>query len=86
MRKKHKELKPIYEKLPAWTEDISDCKKFEELPSNAQNYVSRMFQAVCFNAYGEKWFKHKLPKLLFIGVGPDPKQIIQNIPSFSPTE
>ena len=84
--KKHKELKPIYEKLPAWTEDISDCKKFEELPSNAQNYVSRMFQAVCFNAYGENWFKHKLPKLLFIGVGPDPKQIIQDIPSFLPKE
>ena len=82
--KKHKELKPIYEKLPVWTEDISDCKKFEQLPSNAQNYVSRMFQAVCFNAYGENWFKHKLPKLLFIGVGPDPKQIIQDIPSFYP--
>ena len=29
--KKHKELKPIYEKLPVWTEDISDCKKFEQL-------------------------------------------------------
>ena len=31
--------KPIYEYLDGWTEDISSCKKFEELPVNAQKYV-----------------------------------------------
>ena len=31
--------KPIYEYLDGWTEDISNCKKFEELPINAQKYV-----------------------------------------------
>ena len=31
--------KPIYEYLDGWTEDISNCKKFEELPVNAQKYV-----------------------------------------------
>ena len=30
---------PIYEYLDGWKEDISKCKKFEELPSNAQKYV-----------------------------------------------
>ena len=31
--------KPIYEYLDGWKEDISNCKKFEELPANAQKYV-----------------------------------------------
>lgn len=31
-----------YETLPGWTEDISQCKTFEELPENAQNYVLRV--------------------------------------------
>lgn len=31
--------KPIYEYLDGWKEDISNCKKFEELPVNAQKYV-----------------------------------------------
>jgi len=30
---------PIYEYLDGWKEDISKCKKFEELPTNAQKYV-----------------------------------------------
>lgn len=31
--------KPIYENLPGWTEDISSCRRFEELPENARAYV-----------------------------------------------
>ncbi|HEV7183940.1 MAG TPA: adenylosuccinate synthetase, partial [Leifsonia sp.] len=30
---------PIYEEFPGWTEDISGCRTFEELPKNAQDYV-----------------------------------------------
>ncbi|MBQ7263116.1 MAG: adenylosuccinate synthase [Synergistaceae bacterium] len=33
------EVRPIYETLPGWTEDISWCRAFEELPSAAQDYV-----------------------------------------------
>ena len=36
--------KPIYEYLDGWTEDISSCKKFEELPINAQKYVKYLEQ------------------------------------------
>ena len=36
--------KPIYEYLDGWTEDISNCKKFEELPVNAQKYVKYLEQ------------------------------------------
>jgi adenylosuccinate synthase len=31
--------KPIYENFPGWTEDISKCRTFEELPKNAQDYI-----------------------------------------------
>ncbi|MGB6127057.1 MAG: adenylosuccinate synthetase, partial [Gordonia sp. (in: high G+C Gram-positive bacteria)] len=34
--------KPIYEMMPGWSEDISGCRTFEELPTNAQNYVHRI--------------------------------------------
>jgi adenylosuccinate synthase len=33
---------PIYETLPGWSEDISSCKKFDQLPANAQRYVGRI--------------------------------------------
>lgn len=31
--------KPILEEFPGWTEDISGCRTFEDLPQNAQDYV-----------------------------------------------
>ncbi len=31
--------KPIYEMMPGWAEDISEARKFEDLPTNAQKYV-----------------------------------------------
>ncbi|WP_305092658.1 adenylosuccinate synthase [Prescottella sp. R16] len=34
--------KPIYEEMPGWSEDISGCRTFEELPVAAQNYVLRL--------------------------------------------
>jgi len=34
--------KPVYEYLDGWWEDISECRKFEELPGNAQAYVRRV--------------------------------------------
>jgi adenylosuccinate synthase len=38
------EVEPIYETLPGWKESLSACRKFEELPSAAQNYVKRIEQ------------------------------------------
>ncbi|MCL1941659.1 MAG: adenylosuccinate synthase [Synergistaceae bacterium] len=57
------EVKPIYEDIPGWTENISECRKFEELPSAAQNYV-RIIEEHC-----------KVP-VVFIGVGPQRHQSI----------
>lgn len=31
--------KPVYEELDGWTEDITGCRSFEDLPKNAQRYV-----------------------------------------------
>lgn len=38
--------KPVYEYLPGFSEDISKCRKFEELPKNAQDYVSYIEKAM----------------------------------------
>jgi adenylosuccinate synthase len=40
--KSYSEAEVVYETLPGWTEDISNCKKFEDLPDNAQKYVLRV--------------------------------------------
>ena len=31
--------KPIYEKLPGWEEDVTNIKKYEDLPQNAKKYI-----------------------------------------------
>jgi len=33
---------PIYEELPGWWEDLSECRTFAGLPANAQAYVERI--------------------------------------------
>ena len=33
---------PVYEELPGWSEDVSGCRSFEELPRAAQDYVKRL--------------------------------------------
>ncbi|RSM68893.1 adenylosuccinate synthase [Kibdelosporangium aridum] len=33
---------PVYEEMPGWWEDISECRAFEELPANARAYVERL--------------------------------------------
>lgn len=40
------QCKAIYETLPGWQEDISECDTFEKLPVNAQNYIKRIEELV----------------------------------------
>jgi adenylosuccinate synthase len=54
---------PIYEELPGWQEDITACRRFEDLPKNAQDYVTaieRMSGA----------------RISAIGVGPEREQVV----------
>jgi len=55
---------PVYEELPGWFEDISGCRKFEDLPVNAQNYVLRLEEMIG-------------ARVSAIGVGPGRDQTIE---------
>ncbi|TCO77980.1 adenylosuccinate synthase [Marinisporobacter balticus] len=37
---------PIYETLPGWTEDITNCTTYEALPENAKKYLTRIEELV----------------------------------------
>ncbi|MDN5796087.1 MAG: adenylosuccinate synthase [Intrasporangium sp.] len=58
---------PIYEHLDGWTEDITGCRRFENLPANAQAYVLRVEQLVG-------------ARVSAIGVGPGRDEIIERFP------
>ena len=34
--------RPVYEEMPGWSEDIRNCRTFDELPTTAQAYVRRL--------------------------------------------
>lgn len=40
------DVKPVYEELPGWDEDISEARSFDELPENAKNYLKRL-EEIC---------------------------------------
>jgi adenylosuccinate synthase len=54
---------PVYEYLDGWTEDITGCRRFEDLPATAQTYVRRLEDLIGTRISG-------------IGVGPDREQQI----------
>ncbi|MBC7558939.1 MAG: adenylosuccinate synthase [Dermatophilaceae bacterium] len=56
--------KPIYENLPGWSEDITTCRTFEELPANAQSYIQRVEELIG-------------SRISAIGVGPGRDEIIE---------
>ena len=56
--------KPVYEELPGWEEDISNCRTWEELPENARAYIAYLENAVgC--------------PITYISVGPEREQYIK---------
>ena len=40
------EAKPVYEYMDGWETDVSGCRRFEELPVNAQKYVKFLEESV----------------------------------------
>lgn len=56
-------VQPIYETMPGWEEDISECRTFAELPLAAQNYIARIEELL------------GLP-VAIVSVGPDREQTI----------
>ncbi|MFZ2504514.1 MAG: adenylosuccinate synthase [Nocardioides sp.] len=55
--------KPIYEELDGWWEDISGCRTFAELPTNAQAYVKALEEISGTRIWG-------------VGVGPGREQTL----------
>ena len=54
---------PVFEYLDGWTEDISGCRSFDELPATCQAYVKRLEELIRCRISG-------------IGVGPGREQTI----------
>ncbi len=74
-------LKPIYRQLPGWSEDISKLRKFEQLPEQAKRYVGVMYKGIVDCANRGAGSYTRLPNLRYIGVGPNPSQIIKDVPA-----
>ena len=73
-------LKPIYATLPGWKSDISQIRSFAQLPVEARRYVAfTMSEIVRLASRGGTL--STLPNLRYIGVGPDPDQIISDVPT-----
>jgi adenylosuccinate synthase len=54
---------PVYEEMEGWSEDITGCRKFEELPAAAQKYVVRIEDLV------ER-------RIVYVSVGPNREQMV----------
>jgi adenylosuccinate synthase len=78
-----KTLRPVYTRHPGWTEDISKIRHFAALPAAARSYVAAMMKSTLEVAYdGGRWpAADKLPNLRYLGVGPEPSQIIKDVPA-----
>ncbi len=78
-----KTLRPVYSRHPGWTEDISQVRRFADLPINAQRYTAAMMRTLLDVAYDglPRPADSELPNLRYLGVGPDPSQIIKDIPA-----
>lgn len=74
-----KTLRPVYEKHAGWSEDISGVRRFGDLPRAAQLYTAAMVRTLIQVAYGER-LPATLPNLRYLGVGPQPSQIIKDVP------
>lgn len=57
-------VEPVYEEVDGWETDITDARRFEELPENAQRYVRRIEELLGVPAR-------------FVSIGPERNQMIR---------
>jgi adenylosuccinate synthase len=55
---------PTYETVPGWSEDVTGCRQFSELPRTAQAYVQRIEELVG-------------TRIRYVSVGPERSQLIE---------
>lgn len=58
-----RQVQPIYETLPGWSEDLKECKGYDELPANARHFIERIEELA------------KVP-VMAVSVGPDRSETI----------
>ncbi len=63
--------KPIYETMPGWRENISNCRSFNELPAAARQYINRVAE-LC-----------DVP-IDIVSVGPERDQLVQKAAAAAP--
>lgn len=73
-------LVPVYKQLPGWSEDISGVRYFEDLPGAAKDYVAYLMKAIIAVAGRHEPRSMAYPNVRLIGVGPEPSQVIRDIP------
>ncbi|MGC6427305.1 MAG: adenylosuccinate synthase [Akkermansiaceae bacterium] len=56
-------IKPIYQELPGWKCDTTDCRSYDELPQRAKDYLARIEELTG-------------APVSYVGVGPDREQTI----------
>ncbi len=74
-------LRPIYQEVPGWSQDISGIRRFADLPPEAAAYVANVLKALIDVANHGDRNPAPLPNLRYIGVGPRPSQIIKDVPA-----
>lgn len=74
-------LIPLYLELPGWTEDISKCRRFAELPLAAQRYIATLYAATLATANeGIAVSRKQQPYLTMVGVGKFQGEVVREIP------
>ncbi len=87
-------LKPVYARLAGWATDLAPMRHFGQLPSAAQHYLAFCLAATVRVAHREDEAtppsrevllqlatEGRLPNLRYVGVGPEPSQIITDVPT-----
>lgn len=77
------DLVPVYCEVPGWTENIRPVRKYTDLPAAARCYVATLLAATLRCAEGTARTQPPHLNLRYIGVGPDPDEIISDIPPVS---
>lgn len=78
----HRTLEPVYRQYAGWREDLTGIRTFDNLPLAAKRYIAGMARHTLEIAFGEdlaKW-PRDVPELRYVGVGPEPSQIIKDVP------
>ena len=73
-------LTPVYRQVPGWREDISGIRSYRDLPPAARRYIEVMVKSIIDVARRGGQDDIPAPNLRYIGVGPDPDQIIRDVP------